>query len=357
MRVVWMLWLVSQAASARPARTVANPALPPVPPKLSVAVDPGPATGAGVTQVPSVQGSATELDLEALARVKRSFSIQVDTSSVAHVTRANEALVVRHLAADPRWRVSEREGVLVAYERLERGSERSVAEHGYQLARHDAVRVGVRFGGWPSGAAWTSSPYVLRTSPRPGVLEVDSFLLRDDPWKGWSATALSIEGTVASLDIYEAGDGKTRQQTARALGSTLAYLQLVSAHASRVESTGYVPFAMPRDEPMVGVPGVEFMSPERGWLDVRARVNPGASGWTWVRVLDESLRPWQEAVVGQGTRERVGWSSQPEQLFYLQSSVAVPRGGRMPATVEVWFQPDGGSPERLLAQPINVPRR
>ena len=119
-----------------------------------------------------------------------------------------------------------------------------------------------------------------------------------------------------------------------------------------------MPWFLPNGEPLQSGPTVEVNAVERGVLETRARVNPEAPGWTWVRFLDGDLNAWEEEAVAAGTRERVGWSKDPTQRFYLEGTFPVPRGRKFSGTLEVWFQGDDGSaPRRLDAMPVTVPKR
>jgi hypothetical protein len=114
---------------------------------------------------------------------------------------------------------------------------------------------------------------------------------------------------------------------------------------------------LPTGEPKTGEPQAAVAGAGR-MLDVSARVRPSGPGVVWARVLDGQLRPWEEAAVAAGTRERIGWSTDPKQLWWMQGAFPVPAGASFSGTLEIWFQPDaGGAPEHLLASPIKVPKR
>ncbi|MBW1881475.1 MAG: hypothetical protein JRJ84_24220 [Deltaproteobacteria bacterium] len=119
-----------------------------------------------------------------------------------------------------------------------------------------------------------------------------------------------------------------------------------------------MPWYLPTGEPIRKRSSPEVNSHGRGLLEIRARVNPGAPGWTWARILDSDLEVWEERAVAAGTRERVGWSAEPAEQFYFQAAFPVPRGKRFSGSVELWFQADaGGPPIRLDATPITIPKR
>lgn len=361
MRVLLVLMCLPSTAEARPFWR-SKAVEPPPPEAVAVAptppvdpVDPGPGGYPYARSLPGLDGASTTLDLEALTTVRSVFRVEVDTSAVDTITADNRDLVARHLAADPRWRLVEHDGVLVAYARQAVDEQLIGSPDGFWMDDTTAVRVGIRLDPWPDDSAWAQNPLVHHAPASPEALNIESFVLREEPWKSWTATALSIDGSTASLDIYEAGTESTRAHTGTALGTSLDLLRIVVPHASRVTTKGYVDFALPSGEPASGTPVVAVSTPAPGTLNIEARVNPGAPGWTWVRLLDDQLQPWESEAVGLATREQVGWSARPEQLFLLQSTFILPNSTALPTTAEVWFQPHDGEPVRLHEQALHPP--
>jgi hypothetical protein len=84
-------------------------------------------------------------------------------------------------------------------------------------------------------------------------------------------------------------------------------------------------------------------------LDVRGRINPGAPGWTWVRILDAAQKPWNAPAVALTTAERVGWDTNPSVVSYFQSTVPFDTPPPETGSVEVWFHPDGSATVQKLA--------
>lgn len=311
---------------------------------------------ADMVPLPPVTGGDSRLDLERLARVITTFNLTVDASVIGEVD-AEEALGLRqHLAADPRWRVTLWDGAIQAFERHETGQERAVPWHGFRDRRTSLVRVALRFEPWPQTAAWATSDLVSRVSPSDDPMRVKAFVL-GQPWTGWMATAISIEGSHLALDIYDAQPTDDRSATVQTLMYKLPLVGVLRDDAAVATERGFIPWQLPNGEPLQTGPPAEVNGMGPGMLEVRARVNPGRPGWTWARILDD-LVPWEAEAVGTGTLERVGWSADPSHRFYFQSIFPVPRGKRFSGTVEIWFQPDeGGPPERLEALPITIPRR
>lgn len=128
--------------------------------------------------------------------------------------------------------------------------------------------------------------------------------------------------------------------------------------AGQTRASGYTATQIPADEPRRGdAPELWLWSPGPQTIEVRGRANPGRPGWTWVRVLDAAGAPVDEAAFAAGSRERIGWSSSDDALFYLQGRFPVAAGPAFAGTAELWFAPDKGRPERLGAWAVRVPHR
>jgi len=307
--------------------------------------------------IPGVVGKDGTFDLERLGRVMTSYSIDLDATAIDRITEEQAKAIERHLAADPRWRLVEWEGALVAFLRHEAGKERTVRWDGFRERPKDVQRVAIRFEPWPATSGWGTSPYVSHVDAGNTHMTMKDFVLSDPPWAGWHATALAIEGPHLAFDVYEARPSEDRDGTIDALMYQIPVIEALATYSSEVATRGYVRAILPRGEPDRTGPVAEINAVGPGMLEVRARVNPGEAGWTWARILDEALVPWEALPVAAGTRERIGWSSVPTERFYLEGVFPVARGSKMAGTLEIWFQPDaGGEPRRLDALPITIPR-
>jgi hypothetical protein len=132
----------------------------------------------------------------------------------------------------------------------------------------------------------------------------------------------------------------------------------VADSAADIRAHGFTAAMMPGRQVKTGEPTVAVTSPGPGELDVRGWVHTPGPGVAWVRVLDTDLVAWEGAAVATGTREILGASDNPKQLFYFQGRFPVPSGAAFSGTVEVWHQADGGGPPtRLAAAPATIPAR
>lgn len=330
--------------------------LPPIP---VPAQDPGavPSPYEDRVPTPSLSGSTSSLNLEALAHEITEFTIEADVSGLTAVTTENLDAVIRHLAADPRWRVVEAPGgAMIAIRREKDGGEWTAPLRGYIAAKDGLWRAVLRFDAWDPADPWASSPLVSRTDAMSPKATLRAFNAPEH--KGWQAVAMAWEAPAVALEIYDASKAAELESASAILGSVPNYLDVVATHAAEIRARGYDPRALPFREPRRSDPWVEAKSPAPGELDVRARVHPPGFGYTWIRLDDENLQPWEELAVATGTREIVGWSSVEREQFYMQGRFPVPSGEGFTGTAEVWFQAmDGGAPILLGATPVRVPKR
>jgi len=310
--------------------------------------------------VPQLAARASDFDLELLGYRYTVYRIKADLSGLASVRSTDAAVVHRHLAADPRWRVGVWDGAVVAFQRTG-GSVGgwTVPRHGYHMEPDSIWRTGIRFSPWSVRSPWSSEEFVTRVPATQTLLNLRSFKLAEGPGAGMRTTALTVEGRALSVDVFEATTGTNIDVTATALYDVPRTVSQIVAQREAVQRGGFDPAEMPCSEPAEHMqPHVDVSSPGAGLLEVKGRINPGRPGWTWLRIVDEQRRAWETTAVAAGTREAVGWSPDPDTQFYFQSQFAVSPGRPFPATAEVWFAEDATQrPERLAAFAVTVPRR
>lgn len=321
-------------------------ALPPPPSAVDAGPRPSPYADPALS-VPLV-GPSSQLDIETLATLETEYALQADLSVLGRVTAANTPSILAQLAKDPRWRVSESDGAVVV---VPRTGDPKAGWHtpydGYVKSGSGAWRVAIRFGKRPPTSPWATSTVVARAKAKDPVAKIKGFQPRALP--GMTAAALVWEGELCALEVFEASKDDDLSHLTNALSEIPAMLQRMVDYPTFV--------VLPQGEPKTGEPSATVTVSGRT-VDVSARVHPPGPGVVWARVLDTNLQPWEDAAVAAGTRERIGWSEDPKQLFWMQGAFPVPAGGPVSGTLEVWFQADeGGAPTRLLASPIKVGRR
>jgi len=94
--------------------------------------------------------------------------------------------------------------------------------------------------------------------------------------------------------------------------------------------------------------------PQPGIYEVSGYVNAGKRGFIYVEAFNDLTGDKvMLADDEERTNEFVGWSDVPREEFYFNVEAMCKVGdweNEYPATFEVWFKPDDGSGERLLAK-------
>jgi hypothetical protein len=315
----------------------------------------GPATSAPYAG-PALEGDRMALDLKSLARTQLDYTLHMETAGLATAAEGDVPLLLAHLAADPRWRVAEVDGVLAATRRSEADGGWTLPQHGYHRDDAGPWRVLLRFGAWPAEHPWVRSEFVAKASAATASATVRGFVPPNDVYHGNVTTALSVEGPRLSLDVYEMSAADDREHTRWALGEVPSLVYNVRTLRASIGATGHDAMLLPRGEPATAHASVALSAAGPGEVEFRGRINPGEPGWTWLRIVRDD-RPFEELAVVAATRERAGWSPNPAHGFYLQSRIPVAPGPSFTARAELWFQADGGAPWRMHAEQVQVPAR
>lgn len=305
---------------------------------------------------PALAGERMALDLKSLARTQLDYTLHMETAELGRADEHDERLLLAHLAADPRWRVGQVDGVLAAVRRAEAPGGWVSTPSGYHDHGEGPWRVLVRFGAWDATHPWRTSDFVGRARADQDSAQIRGFLPPNTIYEGRVTTALSIDGDRLGVDIYEMGPADDRAHTRWALGELPSLLHNVRVMRKNLGSIGHERMLLPRGEPAVGPAAVQVERSATGELEFRARVNPGAPGWVWLRLVTPQ-GTFDEAPVAEATRERIGWSPSPSDVFFAQARFQVDPGPAFPATAEIWFQPDHGAARAIHSERIVVPAR
>lgn len=348
------------------AAAAATTKAPPPPPAVPNAVDPGQARSPYEALLePSLAGSSAQLDLTTLKRTITKFTLTSDVSPLTKITAAEKPAVIHQFAVDPRWRLVQWDGAIVAFRRAKDAvGEWTAPTRGYHASEAGVWRGAVRFTPWKADVPWVKSELIGRAPASSGSIEAKAFSFSPHP--GWKATALSWSGPEVSLEVFEASASDDLENTSLMLSIVPGYVTSILTDIDVVRTRGYTVGMLPAQEPQRGEPKMAISSPSAGELEIRARLHLAGPGITWIRVLDANLKPWEELAVGAGTREILGWSERSDELFYMQGRFPVPAGLPFSGTAEVWFQkttdgvtfrPDATPPVRLGAFPVTIPKR
>lgn len=318
----------------------------PAPPSARAVREAGPAPR---SPRPGLSVPDRGLDIRSMRRTVTRFSL--DVPPMDPVDPSLTDAVALQLAADPRWRLSAEEGVLVGSWREDDGGDWVVGPGGFHDDGARAWRVRLRLGVWPAGHRWTVADGVVHGAASGATVQLQPVSETWEPWSDRLATALSVDGEGFGFDVYEAGDGESLPYTVGAAEDVMDWWGRAVMVADRVAAAGPGEAFLPPGEP--GTPGAGEVAFAEGILTASARVNPGLDGWTWLRLMDGD-GPWQEAAITAGTRERAGYSAEPSEGFWVQSAVplaeALPEG----ATAAWWFVADGSETPVWLTDPAPV---
>jgi hypothetical protein len=327
-------------------------------PAVADAELPSTATDAHPLPVPALFGPDAVLALEGLTREQVSFTFEADLSALADLDPGGIDSVYSHLEADPRWRVTRsRDRTRLATLRHVEGDTRSIAQSGYHMSDDHCYRVALRDGGSDPGG-WVLSERVAHAEPTAqSKLELHGFRPEGGTC-GRLATAAVISGAV-NLEVFESGPMDARPITLSVLSEVPYLVSNLSQGREIVRAVGHDPLHLPAGEPLpIDGPTLSVTAAGPQALLVSARVNPGAAGFTWLRLVDgATAAPWHADAIAAGTLERIGYSDDPSRGFYLQSTFGAPAGEAFEGVAELWFQSDGEEPRRLHAQRIEVPAR
>lgn len=98
------------------------------------------------------------------------------------------------------------------------------------------------------------------------------------------------------------------------------------------------------------------MSDEVGSYSMCLWINPGEPGSVYMKAFEVTKNhPLSETGLRYKTSERIGWSTNPEEKFFANSTFSIREGESgqpYAARFEVWFRPLSGEPERKLMEKV-----
>ncbi len=188
------------------------------------------------------------------------------------------------------------------------------------------------------------SPVVGVAEPRAGKIALGTFHPSEGSCRA-RATALRVPAAI-SLEVLDASPQGDIPVIGEALARVPAEILSARMSAARIASHGYG-LGLPPGEPSADEPTLSVERLAIGGT-LRARVNPGEVGWSWL-VIRSAGQLWESEAIGTATLEQPGWSAEPADAFLVQvtfGSPPIPAG----ATAELWFQ--GAGEPRLLVSGV-----
>ncbi len=317
------------------------PAIPP--PELPLGVAPP------TDLTPALEGALDALQLVGLRRTSIRFEFGYDTTALEGLGTEERQALWRHLAADPRWRVTKIGDVRLAEQRIQEDGQWFVGMGGYNLDSEKCHRVALREGTRAMGTPWARSDLVAHGAVGTGEVELRVFALQRPPCTNQQAVALSVDGPI-SLEVFESGEADALPITTQALTTDMTFVRNATIDPASVLATGYESHALggplPTDTQVIA-------QPRAGGISIQGADNPGQPGWLWVRILSNG-EVFEDRRFAAATMEQVGWSSDSTQRFPWQSMVPLPTGVTVDGSAEIWFAPDDGPPRALREVPIRI---
>ena len=306
---------------------------------------------------PSRTGEDDSFQRQVLAALQKpaanSAMLTPSVSSLRDLVQNHHALLMRYLESSPAWRVYEGRGGLFAARRWQFGTKWiSTLNDDYEVRNtgtFSGITTVLLLNGQidlpPERFTWmdegpTPNPVSLTTQDNNG-LSYSSCLIRC--------------GEDALLKISEQSTGQERRMTEAALSQLEIEFKALLDRKEFVPSL-LSPGSVKRDKPSLNLYG------EHGIYDSEAWINPGEPGIVYLKAYEithntplfaglllEDTRTC--TMLYQDSNERIGWSSDGQELFLSATHITMMPGGwgkPYAARFELWFKPDSGKQEREL---------
>jgi hypothetical protein len=272
------------------------------------------------------------------------------------------ALLMRHMATSSRWCLRRERGKIYAFRRFVTGKGRwetslngNYTDFDWRTFDRDRARFQVKI-------IVGIDQQVMRETPFNKLIVMDAgsgqVMLRakDAPaWPG-NETNLVLRSAGPTIEILEIAKTMRRPFTMLALEQMQTELKgLLNSQVAR--QRGFDPALMPSHSIHRGNPDIWLLDGMQGGIYlVDAYVNPGESGYVYLKVFEATKNTrLSRNRINQYSNEYVGWSDDPEELFFYHTRITVYEGDwdvYYPARFELWFIPDSGEPERKLIEKV-----
>ncbi len=282
-------------------------------------------------------------------------AITASLPALKQLVQSHPDLLERYLRCSSAWRVFEENGNRFATRRWIIGDERLFSLHGYYSRSN------------------------LDMFNRSGLPEFQSRVtlgLSGQPWWRGNADSSRLQaGDTASLKL-SVGNKMPQSHCVIACGKWMVEIfeqspagqrRLTQAALEQIE-TEWAPLAaqpaedalrasLPPDSIRAGAPAFDLQkSFQPGLYDFFICANPGEPGLLYLKAFEVTRgTPLSAADLKEDSNEWAGWSDNPAELFFANSTFTIGEGdwGKpYAARFEVWFVPDSGAPERKLMENI-----
>lgn len=273
-------------------------------------------------------------------------SVTADVPSLALLAARHPALLSRYFAMHPAWRVFPDRGTLRATRAMGRPGAWTYSLNGFcsQLDRTHGpcwqVRLSVVLD--PGKARRSRNATRLATGEtRPAALT---------RFNGMDESRVEIDLGGMRLEIFEESERPERRITHALLRLLENELRPLADSPSEATLRSLLPPDASSPAPADILLRDSFQG---GLYDVTLRANPGEPGLVWLKAFEATTgQPLSATRLAQTSAMRLGWSSDPAETFTGSAHVTIYEGNwgqYYAARFELWFRPDSGAPDRLLA--------
>lgn len=282
-------------------------------------------------------------------------TITADVPALLKLHQASPDVLRRFLATSPEWRVFKKRGSMFATRRWVICSKWQYELHGYysRFDIHPApgssipdfqTRFTIGFSGRPLFG-------VSRDATQLDAGETRSLTLSSGNRMHESRCIIQDEDLV--IEVFEQSKSKERRLTKAALSHIEKEL------APLVEKPGWetIRSILPAQSIKQGKPAFNLWSTlNPGIYDSEIWVNPGEPGMLYLKAFEITKgTPLSVSRLVERSNEWVGWSDNPDELFFSNTSFTIYEGdwGKpYAARFEVWFTPDSGAQDRKLTEKV-----
>ena len=264
-------------------------------------------------------------------------------------------LLKRYLASSPCWRVFEEHGKRFATRRWAIGPDWGWDLHGY-YSLYDIDKF--KQSGFPSfqtrlTLGLDKQPWWRGDKNTTRLRGGESFPALLSLGNGLEKSHTVISTAPLTIEVFEESTGKERRLTKASL--TFLDKELAPLAADPSEKT--MRSKLPPGAITRGFPSLDLRNGmQPGIYESRIRVNPGETGRIYLKAFEVTKgTPLSETRLKERSNEWVGWSSDPNELFFSNTDFTIYEGdwGKpYAARFEVWFQPDSGAMERKLLEKV-----
>jgi hypothetical protein len=282
-------------------------------------------------------------------------TISGSVSTLLRLQESDRPVLLRYLASSPAWRVFEEHGKVFATRRWIIGSQWRYNLNGYYTLYDIDIwsksgipdfqtRFSIGLSGKPRWRGNKDTTWLKAGETKKAKLSTGNQM--DE-----SHCVISAGTTI--VEVFEQSGAPERRLTKAALSFLQTELQPLADNPSWETARQM----LPPDSIRRGKPSLEIRNSfQPGIYDSTTRLNPGEPGMVYLKAFEVTKgTPLSVEELKTKSNEWIGWSNDPEELFFSNTSFTIYEGdwGKpYAARLEVWFTPNSGGPDRKLIEKV-----